>query len=589
MTKRQVLLIGMIVLILLAFAVPVLAQRGGDDRDGDGLPDSIDGCPAEPGPRSNGGCPLSNPDSGGDTPDRDGDGVPDYVDLCPDQAGTGFTEGCPDNPADTNPDPDQPIILGSVPNPQQALFTWGSLSQCMVGLFPTAPTTVNIRQNATTSSGIIGQLLPGQQFAPVFVNYDDNGGRWFGGAPAGDDWGWVFGGVVANNGQCDNLAMLLHVDTPFQPDILLTFDLDAVPAGTTQVVNHLKQIAIADLSHPDADHHQQIDRSLIIYTGLEDSTIYLLFRLLDDLGNPPPGDAPFEPPTLVIVTTRSGQIISAGNPQNAPPTGVGSWITDSTYSPSDGVAIDTLLGRSITAHDGLQPNQTGADEIWDWREIVIASLAPWEISLQPVLFVTPSDPNAPDEHCADIGAGFCTQALVLLPALGDAPGQCPPEQFFNGLQAAFPNSDDIYQRAMRIVGAELDADGEIDDMAFNLVPPVAAGLLLPAVAKITEHTLQPTDPGLNLNFVGDGSVVPSDGIHLTEINDGTSNTLMNNDGTSNTMLLVETNDALLRDGTSNTMIYNEKYAEYASCSILAAVPGGDGGFGWHALILPQME
>lgn len=64
------------------------------NADGDGVPDTLDPCPAQPGPVN--GCP-----------DRDGDGVADRDDACPSQAGT--AGGCPDldrdGIADTN-DPD---------------------------------------------------------------------------------------------------------------------------------------------------------------------------------------------------------------------------------------------------------------------------------------------------------------------------------------------------------------------------------------------------------------------------------------------------------------------------------------------------
>ena len=75
-------------------------------------------------------------------------------------------------------------------------------------------TSVNIREQPTTSSAIIGQLAPGQQFAPFFRDYDENNAVWFGGAPAGDSWGWVAGSVVIDNGQCVNLPMIVHVDAP---------------------------------------------------------------------------------------------------------------------------------------------------------------------------------------------------------------------------------------------------------------------------------------------------------------------------------------------------------------------------------------
>jgi OOP family OmpA-OmpF porin len=106
------------------------------DRDGDGIPDSIDKCPNEAetinGLTDEDGCPEADPDGDGiigdkdrcpteaedfdhfqdedgcPDPDNDGDGIPDTRDKCPDQAETvnGFqdADGCPDEiPADLDP------------------------------------------------------------------------------------------------------------------------------------------------------------------------------------------------------------------------------------------------------------------------------------------------------------------------------------------------------------------------------------------------------------------------------------------------------------------------------------------------------
>jgi hypothetical protein len=61
------------------------------DRDGDGIIDSKDKCPDEPGPRDNGGCPWG---------DRDKDGLNDNEDKCPDEAGPAENQGCPWGDAD---------------------------------------------------------------------------------------------------------------------------------------------------------------------------------------------------------------------------------------------------------------------------------------------------------------------------------------------------------------------------------------------------------------------------------------------------------------------------------------------------------
>lgn len=54
------------------------------DRDGDGVVDSLDRCPDEPGLASLQGCP-----------DRDGDGIADIDDACPDVPGVAKYKGCP--------------------------------------------------------------------------------------------------------------------------------------------------------------------------------------------------------------------------------------------------------------------------------------------------------------------------------------------------------------------------------------------------------------------------------------------------------------------------------------------------------------
>ncbi|MGM0444465.1 MAG: OmpA family protein, partial [Fibrobacterota bacterium] len=71
------------------------------DNDGDGIPDSLDNCPNEVGPRDNDGCPVH---------DSDGDGIPDSLDQCPDEAedfdGFEDEDGCPDYDNDGDGIPD---------------------------------------------------------------------------------------------------------------------------------------------------------------------------------------------------------------------------------------------------------------------------------------------------------------------------------------------------------------------------------------------------------------------------------------------------------------------------------------------------
>ena len=79
------------------------------DRDGDGIPDSLDECPDEKGLAALHGCP-----------DRDGDGIADKYDKCPDVPGVAKYQGCPipDTDGDgINDEDDQcPTVAGTAAN-----------------------------------------------------------------------------------------------------------------------------------------------------------------------------------------------------------------------------------------------------------------------------------------------------------------------------------------------------------------------------------------------------------------------------------------------------------------------------------------
>jgi OmpA-OmpF porin, OOP family len=79
--------------------------KGCPDKDGDGIPDIDDKCPDQPGLPELNGCPPAA--------DRDNDGVPDTEDRCPEDPGAPELRGCPDRDGDGIPDiddkcPDQP-------------------------------------------------------------------------------------------------------------------------------------------------------------------------------------------------------------------------------------------------------------------------------------------------------------------------------------------------------------------------------------------------------------------------------------------------------------------------------------------------
>ena len=103
-----------------------VALKGCPDRDKDGIIDMRDKCPDEPGEAAYDGCPPPPPDRDGDgvldaddlcpdTPgkvefkgclDSDGDTVYDHEDRCPEQAGPVELKGCPDRDGDSVPDID---------------------------------------------------------------------------------------------------------------------------------------------------------------------------------------------------------------------------------------------------------------------------------------------------------------------------------------------------------------------------------------------------------------------------------------------------------------------------------------------------
>lgn len=81
------------------------------DNDEDGVPNKVDQCPEVPGPQELDGCP-----------DKDGDQVPDNVDQCPDVPGTPQLNGCPP------PEEEEEVVLESerIRINNQILFEFGS-------------------------------------------------------------------------------------------------------------------------------------------------------------------------------------------------------------------------------------------------------------------------------------------------------------------------------------------------------------------------------------------------------------------------------------------------------------------------------
>ena len=87
------------------------------DRDGDGIPDSVDKCPDQPEDKD-----MFQDEDGCPDPDNDGDGIPDTVDKCPnepeDKDGFEDLDGCPDPDNDKDGIPD---IKDKCPNEPETI------------------------------------------------------------------------------------------------------------------------------------------------------------------------------------------------------------------------------------------------------------------------------------------------------------------------------------------------------------------------------------------------------------------------------------------------------------------------------------
>ncbi|MCC6612799.1 MAG: thrombospondin type 3 repeat-containing protein [Anaerolineae bacterium] len=171
------------------------------DSDGDGLPDANDSCPQQAGPRENVGCPQQ-------TVDSDGDGLPDDVDACPNIAGPRESGGCAPSPSP------QPQIV------QPQLPTTGS---CVIATLDA--NNVNVREQPTTESAIVGALDPTQIYDVIGQNAD---GSWF---QVNVNAGWVAGFVTRRGGDCTNLPQADGAPAPTAPQDLAPAPSDPQAVG----------------------------------------------------------------------------------------------------------------------------------------------------------------------------------------------------------------------------------------------------------------------------------------------------------------------------------------------------------------------
>ena len=184
------------------------------DSDGDGIPDNQDHCPNQAGDRANNGCPApanqpANPNPPADPQpnppaqgDSDGDGVVDSADACPTVAGPAANNGCPAGPSPT------PIPLPVLPTD----------GQCVVAT--QSATRVNIREDTSTSSAIVGQLDPAQTYPVLESSTDSSGSLWL-----HVSQGWVASWVTRQGGDCSSLPQPGDVANPAPRDTSSSGDL----------------------------------------------------------------------------------------------------------------------------------------------------------------------------------------------------------------------------------------------------------------------------------------------------------------------------------------------------------------------------
>jgi OOP family OmpA-OmpF porin len=154
------------------------------DRDGDGIPDSVDQCPDVPedfdGDQDEDGCP--EPDK-----DTDGDGVPDKIDACVETPGPKEYDGCPDKDGDQIPDnvdkcPDDPgpAETEGCPVPQEDQVTLESDRIRIKGniLYETGQAVIQ-RQSYKMLDGVVKVLLDHKDVGPVQIegHTDNRGGH----------------------------------------------------------------------------------------------------------------------------------------------------------------------------------------------------------------------------------------------------------------------------------------------------------------------------------------------------------------------------------------------------------------------------
>lgn len=197
MNKR--LIIHLVLIALLLISGLAYAQPGTDDNDGDGLPNSVDQCPNEAGPRENNGCPVRRPTE-----------VPtERPTEVPNNGGGGSTNdtGAPAATPEPTPTAQPEIVVTLIP-----LTTEGPCVASPAGAY-----NVNIREYPSQFSDMVGVLginrtAPVLDVAQIFFYAEPervverDSPLWYQ-IDMNGVIGWVAAEVVRLGGDCSDFVM----------------------------------------------------------------------------------------------------------------------------------------------------------------------------------------------------------------------------------------------------------------------------------------------------------------------------------------------------------------------------------------------
>ncbi len=517
MAKRRVLLVMLIVLALSALVGGAFAQTVGDS-DGDGLPDSVDRCPNDAGPRENQGCPVDSPGS-----DRDSDGVLDFADQCPDQAGTGFTQGCPDSVQAT---------LAGVPTPAPtfAPIYWYDDTLCLIASQNPAP--VNVRETANSNAQVIGFLEQGDQVEGIGAG-NFNGVVWYNvkGFDANPNLtGWVSTlalGLVASP-NCENMGIVWSTElecVAAVPFSIPSVNVHADPTFASPVISSLPAGFQFEPWFRDYDENNDYWLAGSIGPGGTEGWVF---------GPPMAMNAQcVYLPQVIYADAPSLEPITVEFNPDLIPMHWNPFDDDDSDRPQIGrggiVVIDPDLFfphlPEITPEPQATPFVTEIPDGDPWVEFIIAQLfgdgdeegfnPQPDPPADPFRFVRGGEDITPTDRMIIAILPSDAQGepiYMILPKIGDGEGECPADQFVMMMLNSFPMWGDPHV-------------GDPTGMAIaNPDTNALIGLLLPAVQKVraAAHDGGSAQEGMALymqdfRFVmGDGSVRPGDGSVMPE-------------------------------------------------------------------------